>query len=518
MTDSQRLISEYLENGSEPAFRELVVRYVDLVYSVALRMTDGDSHLAEDISQTVFADLSRMARKLSSDVMLGGWLHRHTCFVASTVMRGERRRRAREKEAVEMNVHRENSETDFSQVAPFLDEAINELADVDRKAILLRFFEQHEFREIGAVIGSNEDAARMRVTRALEKLELLLKKRGVTTTAIALSTTISTNAIQTAPAALGNSIAAALSAAGAGSAGAYMWLTSSQVIKLGAALLTAALITPIFMQHKQIVRLRSDNAEFVQRIQELEKLRADNQPPTALEVDTNELAGLRREHAELLRLRGEVTQLGNELRRRATERETATNNAASRASAQNPWRLSYQAAAVATVPDGATFIAGGWHSDSGKRSFFLITPKLNTGTEQSSRTVTTAAKLVEFAEEDLSSAVRAKIAHVNNQGSGYSFLQSAPVFLENDAGFQDLIQASENPEKASILGVPTINSVEGEEARVSIGQQVPTLATNGAPAYEFLGTSMRLTAKIKSDGTGISIEAMISFTPTPDKN
>src|SRR5664280_494645 len=103
MTDSQKLLAEYVQSGSEPAFRELVARYLDLVYSVALRLVEGDTHRAEDVAQTVFADLARQARTLSPDVMLGGWLHRHTCFVAVNTMRGERRRQSRERQAVEMN-------------------------------------------------------------------------------------------------------------------------------------------------------------------------------------------------------------------------------------------------------------------------------------------------------------------------------------------------------------------------------------------------------------------------------
>jgi hypothetical protein len=41
MTDSQRLLVEYAMNGSESAFRELVSRYSNLVYSTALRLVGG---------------------------------------------------------------------------------------------------------------------------------------------------------------------------------------------------------------------------------------------------------------------------------------------------------------------------------------------------------------------------------------------------------------------------------------------------------------------------------------------
>src|SRR5262245_50911756 len=103
MSEVQQLLTEYAQAGSEVAFREVVSRYVNLVYSTALRLVNGDSHLAEDVAQTVFTDLAKMAGSLSREVMVGGWLHRHTCFLASKTMRRERRRQARELEAAQMN-------------------------------------------------------------------------------------------------------------------------------------------------------------------------------------------------------------------------------------------------------------------------------------------------------------------------------------------------------------------------------------------------------------------------------
>src|SRR5688572_30082669 len=134
MTDSQALLADYIQSGSDAAFRELVTLYVDLVYSTALRLVDGARHRAEDVTQTVFVNLARTARNLPGEVKLGGWLHRHTCFVAAKTMRGERRRQSRERQAVEMNALQDNSEVNFSLVGPILDEAINELGEADRTA------------------------------------------------------------------------------------------------------------------------------------------------------------------------------------------------------------------------------------------------------------------------------------------------------------------------------------------------------------------------------------------------
>ena len=53
MTDSQQLLADYAANGSERAFQELVARYVDLVYSTAIRLVDGDAHRAGFIGTPV---------------------------------------------------------------------------------------------------------------------------------------------------------------------------------------------------------------------------------------------------------------------------------------------------------------------------------------------------------------------------------------------------------------------------------------------------------------------------------
>ena len=130
MTDSQQLLVEYAKNGSESAFRELVSRYSNLVYSTALRLVSGDTHLAEDIAQTVFMGLASKGRALSTEVLLGGWLHQHTYHVAMMTLRADRRRQSREREAVEMNILQDDSGADWREVAPILDEAITRLGSV----------------------------------------------------------------------------------------------------------------------------------------------------------------------------------------------------------------------------------------------------------------------------------------------------------------------------------------------------------------------------------------------------
>ena len=265
MTDSQRLLADYAANGSEKAFQELVARYVDLVYSTAIRLVDGDAHRAKDVSQTVFVDLSRMAAKLSPNSRLGGWLHRHTCFVARTVMRGERRRQARERQAMEMSALNNHPDMALAEIAPVLDEAINELGADDRDAILLRFFERRNLRSVGEALGINENVAQKRVARAVQELATLLRRRGFTLPAAALATGLTAGAVTAAPAGLALSIAGTV-LGGAGAAGGA-GLTASKVavmakFKVGVicATLAAGLVTVLFLQHQSKARLRAESA------------------------------------------------------------------------------------------------------------------------------------------------------------------------------------------------------------------------------------------------------------------
>ncbi|MCX6924286.1 MAG: YceI family protein, partial [Verrucomicrobia bacterium] len=238
--------------------------------STAVRLVDGDTHRAQDVVQVVFADLAQMAGKLSGGAMLGGWLHRHTCFVARTVMRGERRRRARERLAVEMNALNDQTDSVLAQIAPILDEAIQELGPDDRDAILLRFFERRSLRSVGEALGTNENVAQKRVARAVQELGILLQRRGVALSAAALASSLAAGAVTAAPAGLAASIAGAV-LAGAGAAGGSS-LTSGKValmakLKVGitTAIVVGGVVATIFLLNQPKPKLRAESPPVLQQ-------------------------------------------------------------------------------------------------------------------------------------------------------------------------------------------------------------------------------------------------------------
>lgn len=209
MTDGE-LLERYVREESESAFAELVARHINLVYAAALRQVNGDAHLAEDVTQSVFADLARKAGKLLSHSSLTGWLYTSTRFVAANTRRTEQRRSTREQHAHAMNalLALPEAQPDWLQLSPLLDEAMHQLDEAEREAVLLRHFENRSYAEVGTQIQLTENAARMRVERALEKLHGILVKQGAALSAVALAGLLGANAVVAAPAHLAAKVVA----------------------------------------------------------------------------------------------------------------------------------------------------------------------------------------------------------------------------------------------------------------------------------------------------------------------
>lgn len=206
-TSDLDLLRQFARKNEQDAFAEIVRRHLDLVFSAALRQVRSPQ-LAEDIAQSVFADLARDADKLKADTVLPAWLHAVTRRTSVDAIRKESRRQLREQIAIEMNAMNAPEAT-WTHIEPLLDEAMDALDDADRAAVLLRYFENKSLREVGAQLGVGDDAAQKRVSRAVERLREFFAKRGVTVGASGLAVLISANAVQSAPAGLAATISAA---------------------------------------------------------------------------------------------------------------------------------------------------------------------------------------------------------------------------------------------------------------------------------------------------------------------
>lgn len=297
MHDDAELLRQYVDQRSEAAFASLVQHHLPLVYATALRRVGNDTHLAEDVAQTVFADLARKAPSLVKHASLAGWLYSSAQLASAAVVRGERRRKARELKAYSLETMATDptTETDWTKIRPVLDTAMAELRDDDREAVLLRFFQQRSFAEVGGALRSSEEAARKRVDRALDKLRAALAKHGVVSTSAALATALSA-AIVPAPSALNATVThTALQSAAAGSGSGIvatlkLALPIAAVVAVGAWLVSdqratnAALraqISELTTAQQSAIALRRESEALQRQLAEIETLRHDaNTLPT----------------------------------------------------------------------------------------------------------------------------------------------------------------------------------------------------------------------------------------------
>lgn len=332
-TESEaELLARYCDKRSEEAFAELVRRHMNLVFAAAIRQLSGDRQAAEDVTQQVFVELSRQAGKLRKHPCLTGWLYTTSRRMAMDWSRRERRRQRRERSSMERD-HTQLSPDllemgkRWEELAPVLDEAMFDLRERDRLAILLRHFERKPLSEVGARLGLSDNAARMRVERALEKLREVLKRRGVLIEPAALGTLLASMAA--APASHAMSVplmAAAASAAGTALAmaavgsefGTFGFMSAIKMKFTAGAILVAVAGTHWFLQHQELSRLRTVNRQ----LSTASRPASDSPalPEIRHEAGEDRTALTDAERQELLKLRGEIGLLKKELRSVSAQR------------------------------------------------------------------------------------------------------------------------------------------------------------------------------------------------------
>ncbi len=332
--DDHKLLAEFARSASESAFDALVARHVNLVYSTALRFT-GNPHHAQEITQAVFVILARKAGSLRRGTVLSGWLYQTARLTAANFVKGETRRQRREQEAYMLSTLNESGPAAWQQIAALLDDAMGDLGETDRNAVVLRFFENKTAQEVGAALNLTEAAAHKRVSRALEKLRLYLSKRGIALPAAALTAAISANAVQAAPVGLAITISTAAALAGTTLATAT---TATAIKTIAMTTLQKTIITATLAivagvgiyEASQAARLRGEiNVAKNNQSEYLQKLKRErDEASNHVAWLTEELAKGKSNNLELLRLRGEVGALRQQLESQKAQAATTDSKTA----------------------------------------------------------------------------------------------------------------------------------------------------------------------------------------------
>ena len=231
-TDSQ-LLDRWREASDRGAMDELVRRHIHFVYGAARRqLPAGYQAYAEDVTQAVFMLLIHKSPRVRSDAALAVWLHRAAGYAAANARRmlvrqANRDRRAARPEA-QVNPSHSTDGEEYRELLPVLDEAIDRLPARDRSGVVMCFFQRRTYGQIGAVMGITEEAARKRVSRAVDRLREHFAHRGLVASSAALCAVLTGESTVAAPAALAGTTAnlATLSQLAAGASGAAGSTTS----------------------------------------------------------------------------------------------------------------------------------------------------------------------------------------------------------------------------------------------------------------------------------------------------
>ncbi len=239
------LLHLWLRERDQSAFATLMRRYGGLVFGTALRRLGGNRLLAEEAAQNVFVLMAAKAESLARHPSLGAWLHRAAMWQASTLKRDENTHSRKLNEFAAIIEEKTGLAHDGSQVLSELDAALARLGGADRRILFMRYFEQHNYREIARRTGLSEAAAQKQSSRALHRLTALLHRRGVTASVAAISTTLPAIFTQQVPAAMAEKFTSAATAA-ALSKTTVLLQTLSFVAYGKKSILTAAAVILLF--------------------------------------------------------------------------------------------------------------------------------------------------------------------------------------------------------------------------------------------------------------------------------
>ena len=195
-TTDMTLHKAWIEDRDAEAMATIIRQYSSMVFGTCMRILANKDD-AQDVAQECFIKLAEVK---SVDSSLAGLLHRMATNQSINKIRSEGRRRTREKTYVESQD--ESYEIAWDDVQHFVDEAIAELPEETRDAIVRAFFVGDTHEAIAQDEGVTRAAISYRIKRGIESIRTNLDKRGVAVGATALGSMLMTQVAQAAPATL----------------------------------------------------------------------------------------------------------------------------------------------------------------------------------------------------------------------------------------------------------------------------------------------------------------------------
>ena len=407
-----------------------------------------------------------------------------------------------------MNEINSNANAGWNELRPMIDEALGELGETDREAIVLRYFESYEFSLVGAALGVSENAARMRVERALEKLRAVLQKRGVATTGAALAAALAESPAAAVPAQLAAGItSAALAQAAATSAGSapsivkIIAMNKLSIAAVGALALSSAAV--LLVRNPPASNPRTDAAEAPTAAAQAAPVQPGRAAAsTAITGDPDIFNKIVQRHDEQVRARG--GQDTDETRAAWDKMQADFEDSMK----EEPGVKKFGAKIMATFSPGQTLVMTGWRDTGGENGMVFVTPQF--GTPQGIPAVEEAGTIP---DQVLISSRFIQVPDEVLDGLGMAALKAPPnganppsEYLpgeQADAMFRSIT----NTTGGDYLMRPRVSTRVGEQASITIGNEAMIA---GNPQH--LGLRMGFLTSRPADGTSLDVGIVVRYT------
>jgi RNA polymerase sigma factor (sigma-70 family) len=180
MTDGE-LLERFTSRRDGAAFETMVRRHGPTVWRVCRDLL-ADAHEAEDAFQATFLVLVRNAETIRDRDSLGRWLYEVAYRVALRARAHAARRRAHERQGVEMAAADPGFDPDRHELAPVLHAELNRLPERFRAPLVLCYMEGHTQEEAAQRLHCPLGTLKGRLTRGRELLRSRLARRGLAVT------------------------------------------------------------------------------------------------------------------------------------------------------------------------------------------------------------------------------------------------------------------------------------------------------------------------------------------------
>jgi RNA polymerase sigma-70 factor (ECF subfamily) len=172
--EEQELV-ERAQRGDRDAFGELVWRYQDTVYTLAMRLVGPN--LAADVAQEALIRAWRAMPKFRGDASFTTWLHRITVNTAWTHRKRAARHIAAELEDTLVDTGQTPEHAgEIADLQGRLVAAISKLSPGQRAVVVLRDVSGWSHAEIARELGITQTTAKVRLHRARTRLRDLLEE------------------------------------------------------------------------------------------------------------------------------------------------------------------------------------------------------------------------------------------------------------------------------------------------------------------------------------------------------